>query len=309
MKNKIKKIISILLGILIITLSLFILYKKGYILKKETEESKFEYMPLTYEICDENSCVYLLGSIHIGDNRVSNFNQKLLDLYNKSNYLAVELDTKNVSIDVSEYTLTPPETLDSLLSEEEKNKITKFIEENGALPYEQLKYFKLGYLYNYFSMLPLFEHGLISSGVDEYFLSLAHKENKEIIEIETYEEQMSLLLDYSNDFYIAQINSLIDNYALGSKSLNLLYETYLTANKELLENMLNEDNNAPATEEEKKYIDEMLYKRNNKMATKLKELLNNDKETFMIVGLAHVLGKNGIIDLINNDNYKINIIK
>jgi len=158
-------------------------------------------------------------------------------------------------------------------------------------------------------MLPLFEHGLISSGVDEYFLSLAHKENKEIIEIETYEEQMSLLLDYSNDFYIAQINSLIDNYALGSKSLNLLYETYLTANKELLENMLNEDNNAPATEEEKKYIDEMLYKRNNKMATKLKELLNNDKETFMIVGLAHVLGKNGIIDLINNDNYKINIIK
>lgn len=308
MRKKITIIITTLIVLLIITGTLFMLYKEGYIFKKEDKEEKFEYMPLTYEICDDNSCIYLLGSIHVGDMRVNKFDKKLIKLYNESDSLAVELDTKNITLDVSSFILTPPETLDNKLTETEKEKITTFIDNQKALSYEQLKYFKLGYIYNYFSLLPTLELGLSSSGVDEYFLSLAHKDNKDIIEIETYEEQLALLLDYSDEFYINQINGLIDNYDNGSKSLNLLYETYLTANKDLLETLINEDNDDPLNEEEVEYINNMLYNRNIKMSNKVEELLRDDKETFMIVGLAHVLGEKGIIDLLEDKNYKISII-
>ena len=53
----------------------------------------------------------------------------------------------------------------------------------------------------------------------------------------------------------------------------------------------------------------MINERNQKMANKLEEFLNNDQEVFMIVGLAHVIGKDGIIELLENKNYKINLIK
>lgn len=306
-KKRILITTSILLIVLTIT-TLFICYKKDYIFSKEKEKNNFEYMPLTYEICDENSCIYLLGSIHIGDDKVNKFNKNLLDLYKKSDSLAVELDTKNISLDVSKFILTPPTTLDDILSEETKTKINTFIEEQNALPYSQLKNFKIGYLYNYFSLLPMLELGLINSGVDDYFLTLAHKDEKEIIEIETYEEQLSLIIGFSNDFYIAQINELIDNYDEGKKSLEILYETYLTADKETLEILINEDNDREKTEEEKIYEEEMINKRNDKMTNKIEEFLKNDKQTFMIVGLAHVLGENGIINQLQEKNYKIKII-
>ena len=63
MKKKIIITISTLLIILIITLGIYIAYDNGYILQKE--ENHKTYIPITYEICDDNSCIYLLGSIHI----------------------------------------------------------------------------------------------------------------------------------------------------------------------------------------------------------------------------------------------------
>ena len=152
------------------------------------------------------------------------------------------------------------------------------------------------------------ELNLINSGVDEYFLTLAHNEEKPIIELETYEEQMSLLLDYSNEFFINQINETIDNYEEGKKELKLLYEEYLKANKTKLEELLKEEENFN-TEEERDYQNKLLYDRNQKMAIKIEEFLEKDEDVFMIVGLAHVIGEKGIIDLLEEKDYKIRIIE
>ena len=74
-----------------------------------------------------------------------------------------------------------------------------------------------------------------------------------------------------------------------------------------LEKILEEE--TITTEEEREYQSKMINERNQKMANKLEEFLNNDQEVFMIVGLAHVIGKDGIIELLENKNYKINLIK
>jgi len=305
MKKKIIITISTLLIILIITLGIYIAYDNGYILQKE--ENHKTYIPITYEICDDNSCIYLLGSIHIGDSRVTKFDNKLINLYNKSKYLAVELDTKNITMDLDPFIANPNETLNDILEEELKTKLETLLENKGILTYDQLQYFKIGYVANYLSLLPSMELNLTTRGVDEYFLSLAHKENKEIIELETYEEQLSLLFDYSNEFYINQIKDTIENYEEGKERLKELYEEYLKANKENLEKILEEE--TITTEEEREYQNKMINERNQKMANKLEEFLTNDQEVFMIVGLAHVIGKDGIIELLENKNYKINLIK
>lgn len=307
MKNKKKLTLTISITLILITIGiiLIIVYNKGYIFNKEEKETS--YMPLTYEICDDNSCIYLLGSIHIGDTRVTKFDKKLIKLYNKNKYLAVELDTNNVKMNLEDFIAPENESLDDLLSEELKTKLPSFLQNKGLLEYEQLKYFKIGYVANYLSLLSALDLGLVNSGVDEYFLNLAHSKNKEIIELETYEEQLSLILDYSNDFYINQINSIIENYNEGKEELKKLYEEYLKANKTELENIIKEEE-IPNTDEEREYQNSMITLRNQKMTSKVEEFLKEDKEVFMIVGLAHVLGEEGIIKTLEDKNYKIKII-
>lgn len=308
MKNKIIIILSTILTLIIISGSLYYCYKEGYIFNEKEETKEFEYMPITYEICDTNSCVYLLGSIHIGDSRITKFNKKLTDLYNKSKYLAVELDTTTVKMDVTEFVANPNETLNDILSQETQDKLKNFTSNRGLLTYEQLKYFKIGYIANYLSLLPAQELGLVSPGVDEYFINKAHQESKEIIELETYEEQLNLLLGYSNELYINEINDIIDNYQTEKDELKELYEDYLKGDKEAIVELLDEENEI-TTEEEREYQNDMIYNRNKKMTTKVEEFLKEDKEVFMIVGSAHVLGRDGIIDLLQNKEYKINMVK
>lgn len=305
MKNKIIITLTIIITTLLLGTGVYIAYDQGYIFPKEAKENT--YMPLTYEICDNDSCIYLLGSIHVGDSRVNKFDKKLINLYDKSKYLAVELDTQKVNMDLDTFIASPNETPSDILNEDIQQKLTDFLSTRGLLTYEQLKYFKIGYLANYISLLPAMELNLTSSGVDEHFLYLAHNDNKEIIELETYEEQLSLLLDYSNEFYIDQITYTLDNYEEGKMELKNLYEEYLNANKTKLEKLINEEEE-PRTEEEREYQNKMITERNQKMSSKVEEFLNNDKEVFMIVGLAHVIGEDGIIELLQDKNYKIKIV-
>ena len=304
MKKKITIIILSTLIILIITL-IYLLFKEKIFTQVEPKEKT--YMPITYEICDSNNCIYLLGSIHIGDKRITKFDKDLIELYNKSENLAVELDTKNIKMNLEDFIAKPNETLDILLPSDLKANLSKFLENKGLLAYEQLNYFKIGYVANYLSLLPSVELNLVNEGVDEYFLTLSHKENKKIIELETYEEQMSLLLGYSNELYINEIKDSIENYEEQKTILKNLYEEYLKADKSTLEELLNKEE-IINSEEERAYQNRLIYERNYKMSDKLEEFLKEDKDIFMIVGLAHVLGDKGIIDLLQEKNYKINLI-
>ena len=178
--------------------------------------------------------------------------------------------------------------------------------------YTLLSKFKLGFINSYISLLATTELNMTESGVDNYFLTLAHEENKEIISLETYEEQMDLILNYSDEIYINQINESIDNYEEMKKSLKELYQSYINEDIKKLEELINEDSSVEEdnyTLEEKEYIKAMYSDRNIKMANNIEQFLSENKEVFMIVGAAHVLGDDGIVDLLQNKNYKIELVK
>lgn len=305
-----KKRIIIGLGIITTMIIILISYKVAY---SDKNKKEFEYSPPTYEICDENSCVYLLGSIHVGDDKVTKIKEEIIENYNKSKYLAVELDIQNIDIytTIQDYLLDNGETIDEKITDELKEKLINFLEDkNSMYTYDMLNKFKLGFINSYITLLATMEMNMQESGVDNHFLTLAHEENKEIIELETYEEQKNLLLNYDDEIYIKQIEESIDNYEEIKKELIKLYESYINEDKKELEKLINGENEEREyTQKEKEYMEEMYDKRNEKMTEKVEKFLEEDKEVFIIVGAAHVIGNNGIIDLIKNKNYKIVEVK
>lgn len=298
-----KILVSILIILLVVVLGFFVLKKVD-----DKGKEEFVYTPLMYKICDDNSCIYLLGSIHIGDARVNKFSNVILDAYHASDELAVELDLNEVTVDLGSLMLDSG-TIEDYISPELNDKLTKFAEEHPMFTYQQFKSFKIGYIYDYLSMLPYLEEGYTSEGVDSYFMKLARDDNKPIISLEKYEDQLNLLIGYSDQFYIDQINTMIDYYDLTKTTSLNLYDTYLSGDEEKISALIQmEEDDSLQTEEGKRFIKDVYDNRNIAMANRVKDFLSNDEKVFMVVGCAHVVGDKGIVTLLK-DNYKISIVK
>ena len=298
-----KILVSIFIFFLLVVLGFFVLKKVD-----DKGKEEFVYTPLMYKICDDNSCMYLLGSIHIGDARVNKFSNVILDAYQDSDELAVELDLNEVTVDLGSLMLDSG-TIEDYISPELNDKLTKFAEEHPMFTYQQFKSFKIGYIYDYLSMLPYLEEGYTSEGVDSYFMKLARDDNKPIISLEKYEDQLNLLIGYSDQFYIDQINTMIDYYDLTKKTSLDLYDTYLSGDEEKISALIQmEEDDSLQTEEGKRFIKDVYDNRNIAMANRVKDFLSNDEKVFMVVGCAHVVGDKGIVTLLK-DNYKISIVK
>ncbi len=300
MRKKINLLLS-LIGLLLVLSGIYL----EFIKPKEKKKDEFSYMPLLYKICDDDSCVYVLGSIHLGDNRVNKFNKKVLDIYNSTDTLVVEVDT-NESVDLSDYLLKEG-SLDDIISEELKQEIIDFQMEHPLLNYELYKNYNLGYLYTMFAALPYLELGYTNPGVDMYFMNLAHESNKEIIELESYEQQFDLLFNASNEFYSEQIELMIQTYPAIKMIAKNLYEAYLNADLDSLKLYLSSDTSS-LNGEEKEFTDSIYSDRNNSMSDEVKKLLEQNKNAFIVVGSAHVIGEDGIVNNLKDD-YKIELIK
>ena len=51
--------------------------------------------------------------------------------------------------------------------------------------------------------------------------------------------------------------------------------------------------------------DELITKRNKKMTKKILNYLKDNKNYFVVVGAGHVVGKGGIVELLENRGYKV----
>ena len=281
--------------------------------KEETEE--FSYMPLTYEVCDEDSCIYIVGSIHLGDKRIDKIDKKLLKIFDECDYYAEEV-YDDYEIDLEMFMLKDGQTIESLAGPELYAKMQEFEKKHPVFMLKTLNMTTPAYMYDYLDLLPFIEHKYTREGVDNFFEKRAEKNKKEILAFETSEQQMAILTGYSNDFYFDQIEYSIDNYDELEKEAMETYEAYLSGDETRIKDAIaaeDEEDDEEMTEEELAFIDELLTKRNINMVEVIEGYLKDNKKVFVVVGEAHVVSdieESGIIEsLKSKDTYKIKVIK
>ena len=137
-------------------------------------------------------------------------------------------------------------------------------------------------------------------GIDIYFSKKATNQ-KEIIELESLENQLSVLFEMPNE-------SLFLRYTLLElQMLDELFNQILVSWKEGDHNGLYELILEPyEMESELQPILEKLYfERNLQMAKKIEELLKTSKTYFIVVGAGHLVGERGIISLLKRGQYEV----
>ncbi len=287
-------------------------------------QSEEVYQPLLYKVTDEDgSCVWLFGSIHVGDESMIPFPTYVTQAYEASDALAVECDVlKPTDAEMSS-------KLMSLMGSSMYKDGSQIQDHVDAQVYEDAKeLLQLQNLYVsiYDSYSPvlwwlLLQEVMISQsgydsqyGVDMQLLTEAHSTNKPILEIESVDEQYEMLFGFSHEIQEFLLTETVNgmNQPLSSLGMSALLQAWKSGNEQLLVTMLNEEGAMLSDEEAllyEEYNRMMVEERNVRMTEFAEDMLESDQEVFICVGAAHVVGDGAMADLLEERGYTVETVQ
>ena len=290
----------------------FCLIFSGCSKKKELEEQSTT--PLLIEVTKDgyNSKLYLFGSIHAADDTMYPLSDRIINAYQDSDYVAAEFDLIEYMNDMSSqisgilpFMYSNNKSIKDDISDDLYKKVQVILEDADL-------YSSLYDRYKPIIWMSLVENAVINNsaldeqkGIDMYFLNKAKEDKKEIIELESANYQYGILSSFDIPMQVYLLEESVNNYDASLNQMKDLYELYKKGNKEDLENLLFSDEEM--NEYDKIYNNALITVRNEKMTKLLEEYFAQDKNIFCTVGLAHIIGDNGIANLLKQDGYKVEV--
>lgn len=278
--------------------------------------------PLLYEITGENGQkMYLFGTIHIGDERTAFLPEYVKNAFLSADALAVEFDTEaftqqvetdpNLQAAISRaYYYADGSTAFSHLQPEDAQALQRWLRITGSNSINA-PYMKVTICNSVLEEFFLDQGSDLSShkGVDVRLLQWAKDLEKPIYEVESGLEQIQILTGFSDGLQQYLFRQLTQQSMTDyCQDAQMLYELWCSGDEEALSQYLTTDTSA-MTEEElalwHSYNKAMLTDRNQKMFQKAKAYLQSDQTVFYAVGLAHVLGEEGLLQLLEQSGYQI----
>lgn len=300
---KLKKIISI-----------FLLFAAMFSLTACQKEADISITPLFYKVSDENSSVYILGSIHVGSMSIYPLPAKIMSAYKECGTVMFELDFS--TLPKENYDLSREQT-EALAGEEAVEQAALAIKAN----YPDMKR-RAQKLYPSVNMANIEQagfhtlQGLLSlaacekaqlrtdCGLDQAFLGYANRDKKNIIGVESWEEQYKLTYTLPPEAYKALLTESIDVDGT-AEALEAQFEMWCEGDAEALE-YTELDQLRQADETSFQHVQyENFLTRNEHMVESVSQQLEQDEPTFVLLGVTHIIGKEGVINQLKELGYMV----
>ena len=262
-----------------------------------------------WEISKNGKALYLGGSVHILRNEDFPLPAAYDDAFEKAQRIVFEADIDQLSATeitqtiVAQSMLPGNQTLQSILDKDTYEQL-KTLCEKFSLPMEQLQKIKPVMLLNNLLLLQLQQFGFTPQGVDNYYFSKAKETGKETGFLETVEQQIAMLTGLGTGYENEYVQYSLEDFDKMDKEIPLLIASWKKGVfDELLPDMLLSKEKFPTG------YHAMFTDRNNNWIPKIENYLAGDNITFVIVGLAHLHGPDGLLELLKNKGYGIKQIK
>jgi len=249
--------------------------------------------------------VYLLGSIHF----LSKTNYPLPDVfdqaYTNSTTIVFEADIgemeniTNALKLLKQTTLSDGETIESQVSAEVYKQFTNYVTE-AELPLFMLERFKPAMAAMTLVVLESQKMGLEPEyGIDKHFYTRAKEDSKQIGALETMDFQANLITGLSKEEGEMMLKSTLKELDSLKTELGDVVTAWKTGDSGKLDKLLKEEGEQGTALNKKLVTD-----RNEQWVPKIEELLKQDKPALVIVGAAHLVGKQGVVELLRNRKWK-----
>ena len=273
-----------------------------------------------WKVSDENSSIWVLGSLHLADSTLYPLAPVIDSAFTHADELAVEINLNDEEVvkEVGEQSARRGElaegTLRDLLPEDMWNTVDSLCT-SWNVPVAMIEKMRPWLAATTLSSYAFMQTGLNTDyGVDFVLLDRAAMEGKAIVGLETAEEQITALADTtesdSSGIYYLK-TTLREISEIDSMVVNLM-RAWKTGDDEMLRRLLNseDDENEDSLSQDSKFKDEheqrIFVNRNAKMADSIATFLREDRNVFVVVGVAHLaLEKDNVIDALRNRGLKV----
>ena len=292
------------------------------------EEPEVKATPVFYHVTGENGQeMWLLGTIHIGDERTSYLPQEIYDAFDAADALAVEFNSEAFS-----EALENDEELSDQVSDcyfySDGTTTGDHIEDEELFEYAEKLVKATG---NYHMNAPYLRAYLWSSSIDNFYLRQsydlsstqgvdnqliwrAEEQGKEIRDVESGLFQVEMLMGFSDGLqeellyeavctdpyaYVADTRELFEMWCAGDEAALIAYLTEEPDYSDMTEEeiaLIEEYNNAMGTD------------RNDDMHDVAVGYLESGDVVFYAVGLAHLLAEDGLVNTLRAAGYTVELV-
>ena len=261
-----------------------------------------------WKISDDDSFVYLLGSVHMASSDIYPLDSSVEDAFQESDKLVVEINLKEVGpitiLALFEKYGTYPEGegLRQNVGEQLYTQIKNRLQEMNIPLLGLDKYRPWVIVMEIEGAVMVEEEYSAEYGVDVYFMDKAEERDMEILELETAEYQFKMMSDFPDELMILMLEMSFEEPA-SAEDVYRLFEFWEKGDAEGMEELLFEDiGQEPALEP---YYEVFLDQRNYNMMAEIEEYLADEYTYFIVVGAAHLVGEEGLLNLLAEAGYEV----
>ena len=259
---------------------------------------------ILWEVKGKHNTIYLLGSVHMLKAADSEMPGAALHAYAMSKILVMELDLNEVGADsalesgAELETLPEGQTLADAAGPQLYAKFLARAQPLGLQP-EVLSHFQPWFAALMLQQLELSQSGFDpAAGVDEQFALLAQTDHKPVIGLETIDEQLGFFAHLSLEQQREFLRSTLEDASSAESETDAVVQAWQRGDTGKLGQLLRSGSN-----ESPELYRLLTTERNRRWLPKITQLLTGDDNCLVIVGALHLIGHDGLIEMLQRQGY------
>lgn len=238
---------------------------------------------------------YVYGTIHISDKRAFDFKESVMPAFESCPQFAMEvvMDPADM-LGMMSKMMMKDKTLKDIFTAEEYGKLEQYFLDSLDQPLALFNNFKPFFVAT-MMMKPNFNSEM-SLPLDLYFMEKAKDQDKNVVGLETLEEQLSVIDRMDMDAQKKMVLDMMEPEASDPDYMDRMMRFYTGGMLDSLAAFVQEADMGPEFEKD------FLITRNHNMVDRMIPLMKK-KPVFVAVGAAHLPGEEGILTLLEKEGY------
>jgi len=259
-----------------------------------------------WKVEGRTNTAYLFGSIHFLKKEFYPLAQPIEDAYKRSQVVVFEADLDEMQSPAAQLKMLQhgkyPEgqTLKQNLSKDTYAKLDAYLSESlgSAALFDGLKPWMVAVALLGMELQKLGFNP--EQGVDKYFFDKAKQDTKQIVPLETIDFQLGLFAGLTKEEEDAMLKETLQEITSFKKILTEMTDAWKTGDTKKLDELI-----LDAMRQFPQIHKKLLIDRNKEWAAKIEKLLAEGKNLFVVVGAAHLVGKDSVVDLLSKKGLKV----
>ena len=267
-----------------------------------------------YEVKGGDNEAYLFGSVHFGYEDMYPLDNTVEGAFQEADVLGLEVDTTAafMELQVTEKmlqlgTYSEGKGMTDLVPQETFEEAAGVIKTVG-IDSNTLNRFQPWLAAAIISEITIEEAGLLADyGVENYFIDQADEEKIDIKGLESIADQLAPYEKLSDESQVIYLKETLKEKDIAGEYLKEIIEHWKKGNVDYFAQRRQASIEETQTDSLKDFQRAMLDKRDDQMAAKIEEFVQNDSDStyFIVVGAMHLAGENSIVEQLRDSGYEV----